>query len=372
MKCQHCPSMRLKFFRAMTNVDKYFCPDCNKFTFVSKENSPRVETVASKKHSRIVDSFGCDGQLLTGKKGYMAFNHQGKANKFLESLNCGEYVLLDCSRRYRGVKFVLTDTDIMGRRFKLDHMRKSGVGRFFVYPHSARPDLVNDIYSEWPHTTAHFVVSKGHAEIMESFGYSRPLVPVGWSLCPIKKFSPRKEPKKVLFAPIHPRCSQIDQDVNLTAFKRLEKLAKAGHIKLTVRFINDLFKSGLERVEHPNIEYTPGWMNQMYDQIDSADVVIAHQTFLYLAVARGVPAIGMANDMPTHIQLRNKPVLWARNWDSYSHLLQYPHDILQTPDVLSLLEKVVKCDEEIADWRKRMIGSQFRKKDFLEKLERFL
>lgn len=348
----------------MTNVDKYYCRACGKFSFIKKQDSTRHS-------SKIREDVGCDGRSMNGKKGYMVFNHQGKVNKILEAIDT-EYIGLDCHSNFRGVYFVLTDTDVLARRDKLEQMRKRGVGRFFVYPHSARPDLVNDIYTEWPFVTAHFVVSKGHVEIMEAFGYSRPLVPIGWTLCPIRKFKPRPEPKNILFAPIHPRCSEIDQQVNQSTFNRLEKLAKAGHINLTVRFINDLSRSGLKRIEHPNIHYTAGHMNQMYEQIDNADVVVAHQTFLYLAVARGVPSVSMATDMPTHVQLRNKPVLWARNWKLYEHLVAYPHDILQTPDVLSLLERVVQCDEDIVNWRKRMIGSPFVKSAFLKKLKRFL
>jgi len=301
----------------------------------------------------------------------MVFNHQNKAGKFISALD-EDYLRMDCHRHYHGIKMVLSDTDTLGRRFKLEHIRRSGVGVFFVYPHAARPDLVNDIYKEWAFTTAHFVSAQGHIEIMESFGYSRPLEVVGWSLCPIRKFTPKKEPRKVLFAPIHPRCAKVDQDVNLVTFQRLEKLAKADDIKLTVRFINDLGKSGLQKVEHPNIEYTPGAMNQVYDQIDEADVVVGHQTILYLAVARGVPAVSMATDMPTHVQLRNKPVLYARNWKKYEHLVAFPYDILQARDSLGLLRKAVSCDEEIADWRRRMIGSPFRKDRFLEKVQKYL
>jgi len=355
----------------MTNVDKYFCPKCRRFTFIAKQDSPRSPEYSP----AYVEDLGCDGRSMDGKHGYMAFNHQGKADRFIHALNGGRYILLDCHRRYKGVKFVLTDTDIMGRRFKLEHMRKSGVKRFFVYPHAARPDIVNDIYKEWAFTTAHFVSAQGHVDVMRAFGYSRPLEVVGWSLCPIREFMPRVEPREVLFAPIHPRCSKVDQDVNKGTFERLAALAYSGDIHLTVRFVRSLPDSGLERVEHPNIEWTAGAMNQMYDQIDHADVVVGHQTFLYLAVARGVPAVAMATDMPTHVQHRNKPVLWARNWKKYEHLLAYPYDIMDCKNkeqTLSLLRRAVGCDEEISDWRKRMLGSPFRKDRFLAKVERYL
>jgi len=303
----------------------------------------------------------------------MCFNHQNKAGRFLDALNHGgDYVELNCSRLYGSVRFVLTDTDILGRRHKLEQMRKRGVGRFFVYPHAARPDLVNDVYTEWAHVSAHFVVSPGHAEVMERFGYSRPLVPVGWSLCPIRKFQPRPAPRNVLFAPIHPRCSPVDQDVNRETFKRLEKLARSDDIELTVRYIKSLPDSGLEKVEHPNITYSVGYMNQGYDQIDNADVVVGHQTIAWIAVARGVPTVMMAEDMPTHIQLRNRPVQWVKNWKKYEDLLCYPLDILATSDPLGMMQRAVSSDDCISDWRRRMIGSPFRRDRFLNRLKQYL
>ncbi len=186
---------------------------------------------------------------------------------------------------------------------------------------------------------------------------------------------PRPEPRKILFAPIHPRCSEIDQKVNRETFWRLEGLARAGDIHLTVRFIKSLPESGLERVEHPNITYTVGALNQGYSEIDQADVVIAHQTFLYLAVARGTPAIDMAGDMPTHIQKRGHPVQWVRNWSRYADMMHYPFDILDCPDkssVLNMLGAVIQENNLVADWRCRMIGAPFRKDQFVEKLEAFL
>lgn len=372
MICPHCGQHKLRFFRPMTNVDKYICPKCKKFTFIRKEDSPGRPT---HRLPGLPAGVGCDGQPMNGRTGYMVFNHQGKADRFVQSLNGDRYVELKCQRRFEGVKFVLSDTDIGGRRFKLEHMRRSGIGVFFVYPHAARPDVVSDIYREWAWTTAHFVSAQGHVDVMRSFGYSRPLEVIGWSLCPIREFRSRPAPRKVLFAPIHPRCSPVDQEVNQGTFERLAGLAYSDDIELTVRFIKDLGQTGLKKIEHPNIHYTAGFMNNMYDQIDEADVVIAHQTFLYLTAARGVPAIAMATDMPTHVQHRNKPVLYARNWDKYQHLIAFPYDIMQCRNkeqTLSLLRRAVRDDEEIKDWKRRMIGSPFRRDRFLEKVEKYL
>jgi hypothetical protein len=359
MRCQHCGSASIRFLREMTNVCKYWCRHCRKVSYIPRE-------------PLCPDADDCHSSSSTSTPAFVAYEHQGKGRRFIDALRSYGYRHVNWGPHFRGVKFVLTDTDILGRRAKLERIKQSGVGAFFVFPHAARPDLVNDIYQEWAHISAHFVVSDGHAQVMRAFGYSRPLVPVGWSLCPIRPFRPRPDPYRVLFAPIHPRCSPVDQQVNQTAFGRLEKLARAGDIHLTVRFIQPLSGSGLERVEHPQIEYTVGNMDQGYRQIDEADVVVAHQTFAWLAVARGTPTVMMAEEMPTHVQLRRRPVQYVKNWKRYEHLLRYPLDLFDARDPLAMLREAAECDRSIADWRRRMIGSPFRPDRFVRKLEQFL
>lgn len=362
MRCPQCNSSPLIFIRPMTNVNKYWCRRCRKVVHLPKGEELQPGDYAST-------------QMEDGQIGYFVYDHQNKAKKIIEALNGGRFFRLECNDHFKGVRFVLTDTDILGRRYALERIRSKKVSLFFVYPHAARPNLVNDIHQEWPYVTAHFVVSEGHADVMRSFGYSRPLVPIGWSLCPQREFQPRPIARNVLFAPIHPRCSKVDQDANRAAFQRLEKLAKNGDIILTVRFIRSLPDSGLERVDHPNIIYTNGHMNQAYDQIDNSDIVIAHQTFLYLAVARGVPSIGMAEAMPTHIQIKGKPVQWVKHWKKYADMIRFPYDILDcttSNEVLNMLNEAVAGNGKIYDWRKRMIGRPFRKDRFIAKLEAYL
>jgi len=296
----------------------------------------------------------------TRGNGFVIYDHQGKGTPFAQAL-AEDYREFPKATFYRNLAFVLSDSDLMGRRVHLRRHKELGARAIFVYPHTARPNLVHDVagIGYWDGVTCQFVVTEGHADVMRAYGYPLPLHPVGWSLCPLHEFTPRKEPRKVLFAPIHPRCSVIDMDVNREVFKRLFKLAKQDDIDLTVRFINSLWKSGLDEVNHPNVHYEPGQMNQMYASIDNADVVVGHQTFPWLSVARGVPTVMMAEDMPTHIEPKNKSVRYAQNWEKYHHLIAYPLDILATDDTLGILRRAVKDDTEIADWRTRMIGEQF-------------
>jgi hypothetical protein len=314
-------------------------------------------------------------------KTFVAFNHQEKANPFIRALWERGYHRSDNHHVGRKVDFVLLDQAIHpSRRAWLEDFALGGTDLFFVYPHTARPNLVNDIWPESERVTAHFVSAPGHVEVMRAYGYEKPLHVIGWSLCPIERFEPRPEPRRVLFAPIHERCAKVDMDVNRAAFDRLLPLVRSGDIQLTVRYYrarggHGLAGSGLAEYRHPGIEYTcvealaPDW-----EPIDAADVVVGHQTFAWLAVARGVPTIMMAEDMPAHLIPKGEAEMYPRNWDRYCHLLAYPLDLLACPpsETLSLLRRAVASDREIAGWKERMIGEPFDEEAFVSALEGYL
>lgn len=293
---------------------------------------------------------------------FYAFNHQGKADSLISTLSPPKFMrVMADTRDLKGVHFVLTDNDVLSRARALERMRaESGIKIFFVTPHTARPNIINDIYPAWLHTTAQFVVSEGHAEIMRAYGYEKPLHPVGWHLCPIREFRPRVQVRNVLFCPIHPRNSDIDRKANRATFERLKKLAVSDDICLTVRYLGDFVGNGLERFDHPNIKWTQGALNLSFEQIDAADVVIGHQTVAWLAVARGTPTLMMdERGIKTHVEFRNGKFEQAHRWEKYIDLLAYPLDILAEDDTLGLLRRAAACDEEIRDWRRRMIGEPF-------------
>jgi|GEM_PF-1672555 len=375
MNCRHCNSDRIIFVKRMRNVDKYNCRKCNRNTFFpipkNERNPPRTGSGYNRRRYAHIPVH------IAPPNSFVCFNHQDKGNAYVRALQGVGYNKLENRDFQKGLEIVLTDSDIMGRKAALNKMRNLGAKTTFLIPHTARPNLVNDIEDGWEHTTAQFVVSRGHKEIMESYGFDKPIHPVGWTLCQIRKFKPRKEPRNVLFAPIHPRCSKVDQDVNAETFKRLEKLARSDDIILTVRYIKNLWDSGLKQVNHPNIRYVPGYMGQedatQLQQLNEADVSVGHQTFAWKSVSYGIPTVMMAErSLPTHIQKRGGSVQYARNWNKYVDLLAYPLDILETDDTLGLLRRAVSSDEEIKDWRRRMIGYPFRAKRFIEIVKSYL
>jgi hypothetical protein len=258
----------------------------------------------------------------------------------------------------------------------MDTMHRSGK-RIFLYPHAARPNLFNDFgsFPIYPHVTAGFQMADGHVEILRRIGVEYPIEVIGWFYCPMRPFQPRDSFRNVLFAPIHPNSdnslSDVDQQINKDTFKRLLSLVKAAEIKLTVRFVRKLENNGLWKI--PGVKYIQGEPKIDYSQIDGADVVVSHQTFAYLAIARGVPTVMMGEDVPPRVGSPiKKDFRFAKTWNNYRDLLMYPLDILAVDDVRALLQIAISDDSMIADWRSRLIGKPFDPAYFVQRVESYL
>ena len=272
--------------------------------------------------------------------------------------------------------FVFSDSDVPSRTRSLNSFHQRGK-KVFLYPHAARPNLFNDFegYPSYRNTAAHFVPAAGHVEILKIIGLKHPFEVIGWYLCPIKPFQPRERAYNVLFAPIHPNnngtLSKADRALNAAVFRKLIPLADSGKIKITLRFLRGLEKNGLWPQD--GVEYIEGQPDQTFSQIDQADLVISHQTFAHIAVARGVPTIMMGEYTPPRIGCEEQgDFKYVQHWELYKHLLMYPLDILAEEDTLALFERAIRSDEEIADWRTRMIGEPFDSRAFVRTVEKYL
>jgi len=312
---------------------------------------------------------------------FICFNHQNKADPLISALKPKyEQVEVDIhgyeqkiargAATGREVNFVLTDSDVQKRQQNLRKLYHLGVRLFFVYPHAAIPPLINGIWPPWNETTAHFVVNEYHAEVMRALGYNKLTINIGWSLCPLREFQPRKKERlNVLFAPIHPRNAPQDKEANSATMQKLGALADNGLINLTVRYIKRLYESGLEA--HKGVVYQSGTTTPAFDEIDRADVVVAHQTFAYLAIARGVPTVMFANDMPVHYAATRTEWVDLKDWRKVVGLIRYPLDILKESNTLGLLHRTAESDSEIKDWRTRMIGDAFDPQRFRDTIGMF-
>lgn len=304
---------------------------------------------------------------------FFCYNHQGKADAYIQALT---------TRGWRQIKdpgqalFILSDSDVLTRFKSLKEYHRRNI-KIFLYPHAARPNIFWDFpdtrYAEF--ITAHFVAAEGHIEIMRAYGNPYPLEVVGWHLCPIHPFRPRTEIKRIVFAPIHPNNNgflcKLDKELNQETFKRLQSLM-TDTISLTVRHLHDLKQNGLWRAG--GVEYIEGKPDLSCLEIDQADLVVGHQTYPTLAVARGVPTLMMGEWHRPRWGGTEEKLSYVRSWEKYRDLLMYPLDILAPAeaDLPALLNRAIQSDCDTADWRRRLIGEPFAPGRFVDALESFL
>lgn len=270
---------------------------------------------------------------------------------------------------------IFTDVDIEqhAKNLNIYHIRGK---KIFIYPHAAMANLFGDFdgYSFVKRASAQFVTAPGHVDVMRAWGYTLPLEVIGWYLCPTLPFKPRAEVRRVLFAPIHPNSdntlSHIEREINAGAYKKLLALLDSGQIELTLRYIRGLENNGLWN--YPGVKYVAGKADQSTVEIDEADIVVSHQTMLYLAVARGIPTVGMGEDAVPMMGSTGKGNFGeVKSWNLYSHLMQYPLDILTCDDTMNLFRQASESDADIADWRERMVGLPFDPARFVMAVEKY-
>ncbi len=301
-------------------------------------------------------------------KSFFCFNHQGKADAYINALTMrGWTQVKDPGRAY----FILSDADVHARFKTLQSYHRRKV-KIFLYPHAARPNIFWDFpgISFAPFVCAHFVATDGHAEIMRAYGVPYNLQVIGWHLCPPLPFRPRDQVRRILYAPIHPNSNgflcRLDRELNMLTFKKLLSLVNDG-VTLTVRYIRELQQNGLWKAG--GVNYIQGQLDLSYQEIDQADLVIGHQTFAYMAVARGVPTLMMGEWHAPRWGGTEEKLATVRSWEKYKDLLMYPLDILAEEDTPALLERAIRSDCDIADWRDRLIGRPFEPHRFVDVLE---
>lgn len=303
-------------------------------------------------------------------------DHQGKGYPYAQALEeSGWERVANAAEEIQLALYDMDTGDGSGYRRGLDMLYKRGVP-VMIYPHAARPSLFWDgMYELWPHTRAFIAIAEGHREIMQMYGYPLPIEVCGWTMCELRDFQPvaLQDPVKVLFAPIHPNRNGWGHPAyrayNTIVF---QKLLETPGIQLTVRHIMSLALNGIWQA--PGVKYILGTTKPATEQIDEADVVIAHQTFAYLAVARGKPLIMLGDDMRANAGNAWDNMRWTAHYDDYRELLRYPLEAEAARSgrgLRSMIERA--CSEDLgADWRKRLIGKAFARKHFIKTVEKYL
>lgn len=309
-------------------------------------------------------------------KTFFYHSHQGKEKGFVLALRAAGYVPIlaqngDRSRLGR-TRFMLLDLP-RGRY-------SSTPAKVFFYPHAARPMVQWDgILAPWPQTACSFEHAPGGAEVLRRCGYPHPVEVVGWSYCEQRPFRPVEKVKRVLFGPIHPNGNgylcPTDLEINRLAFQRVLAYCRASGAKLTVRYLRGIHQNGLEK-DIRGVAYNQAHPNLTVADIDAADLVVAHQTLAYLAVARGKPVLMMGEDRPPRSGNSNENIQTVRSWELYADLLMYPLDILagdgSVGETAELVQEACRGNLQTQTWRANFIGKPFDAAGFVRKLESYL
>ncbi|MBQ4514395.1 MAG: hypothetical protein II969_15480 [Anaerolineaceae bacterium] len=299
-------------------------------------------------------------------------DHQNKSQRYRDALSKAGWTFVE-RKHVQGVQFILTDSD--WRQSIMDEARGRGIP-VFLYPHAARPMVPYDGCVEPQPVRAMFTHSEGGAEIMRIIGYPNPVEVTGWSYSDIKPFQPRKELKKILFAPIHPNqngwLSDVDKDLNWRTLERLVKYCHDHSVQLSVRYIGEPKDSGIDLITGSSyIEMHQGKKNNSSMDMETADLVVGHQTFAYIAVALGIPTIMMGEEIPPRSGNTDAGFCYVKHWEAYKDLLQFPLDILQG-ETAEVIAWAMKGCPKVEAWKDRIIGKPFDGSAFVEKLESYL
>jgi hypothetical protein len=302
---------------------------------------------------------------------FFAFNHQGKADAYIRAMTARGWKE---TKDPGEARFIFSDSNVLNRGKSLDTYGKGK--KVFIYPHAAIPNLFWDMPGQdfKRRIDCHFVPAQGHADAMRAYGFPHPIEVVGWSLSRLLPFKPKQEIKTILFGPIHPNSNgflcDLDRSINRRAFEALLKVSAFCESELVVRHIGDVKANGIWKAG--GVQYIQGEKNQSTNEIDRADLVVSSQTFLYLAIARGIPALSMGEGYPVRWGGTEQALTSVHSWEKYKDILMYPLDILAGSDPIGLIERATCSDEFIQEWRERMIGKPFEMGLLADKVEAYL
>lgn len=242
------------------------------------------------------------------------------------------------------------DVDRPAYRPLIDRYRDMGAA-IVLYPHGANVVCSWDGPEEPYPVDGCLVIGTGHRDVMATYGYPRPMHVIGWSFCEQRSFCPRAKIGRVLFAPTHPLgngyLNNEQRDANREAFMTLLDWG----LPLTVRHVGPLDVNGLWREK--DVEYEPAQLTLALGSIDEHDLVVARETFLALAIARGIPAVTYHQAEPDNDPHGpDEPMVKVNSWDLYRDLMRYPYD-LEDPNA-----RFIATAMEAREYRRRFIGEQ--------------
>jgi len=292
---------------------------------------------------------------------YYIARHQNKADFLVKALNsCGHTFV------HRNAEVALFDHDL--NRTDVNAVRSDMRIRFeegstiVLYPHGATGSWWLDGSNLNPMVFASLVIGEGHRRFMEIVQPGHRVEAIGWYYCPIKPFESPAKINRILFAPIHPTMGGTLRpeaiEGNRVVYDTL--LKHIGRRQLVVRHIGKIENSGLW--QHNKPIFKAGKTNGNYSDIDTADLVIAEGTYMYMAVARGKPTIGINQHLP--IRPNVSPDSYKpKHWDEYKKFMPYPINF-EGGSFEDLIE-YARVNEQ-SEWKQLFIGKQLSPKRLSE------
>jgi hypothetical protein len=292
--------------------------------------------------------------------------HQTKAQPFIDAL-------LEHGHQMVGfdADAFLIDLDLPQYQHAIQPHRAQGA-KVFLYPHGPiTQNLYDGMYPWDPEVTAHFVPGEGQREMLRRLGVGVPTYAIGFPWCAQAPFRATDNPRRVLFAPMHP----LHHDGSLpdkckAQNRRIYEDLLGLDVELTVRHFLDFEANGLYPVD--GVISSPSDLGTATDDIDAADVVIGVGTLAALAVARGVPTITFDQGDDTFHIKADGSVVHPEREHLYADLMRYPIDTADGP-LADLIPYAARSDEPIRRWRDLFIGEPFNPTAFsalVEKLSR--
>lgn len=294
-------------------------------------------------------------------------DHQNKSKAYARALSEAGYISTD-RLHAQGIRFLLSDSD--WRRFQMEEARSRDIP-VFLYPHAARPMVQYDGCIEPHPVRCMFTHAEGGKRIMEKIGYPYPVEVSGWAYSEVRPFRPAEKVQRVLFAPIHPNAngwlSKVDKDLNRKTYDVLSAFCRETGAALSVRMIGTPEANGLDAY----VDFHAGKKNNSTDDMANADVIVAHQTFAYMAIALGKPCVMFGEDVPPRSGNSAESFCYVSHWDSYKADLMFPLDVLKG-DAAEVIGRAAAGCRQVDAWRERFIGRPFDGPAFVRKLEAYL
>jgi hypothetical protein len=295
-------------------------------------------------------------------------DHNGKAMQLAVALHQAGHQLVTEGP----AELLLIDLDppLFGYREMIDAHKAMGA-KVLLYPHGAAPALEYDgLYEPYEAVDGRLVIGSGHSEFLRRIDYPAPAPAIGWSLCDLLPFRPRRDVRSVLFAPLHPSgygtIADEYRQANAETYARLLE----GPWDLTVRHLGTLEQNGLWHAD--GVSFVQGAMDNGHSEIDAADVVVAGEgTFPSLAIARGVPTVIYAQTLPATYGVPGEQSVPLRRAERYRDYVRFPFDVADGP-LDEVIHAAARSEAPIADWKRRFIGAPFDAQRFVALMERMV